>query len=88
MWGENWIKLHDVLRPYPKLKQPDPDNILKDNYTILEIFEKANDFYKSLGLDDCSVSYKSKNSMIKRPMGKEVDCDFRAYDMYDRKDYR
>lgn len=51
------------------------------------MFETAEEFYESLGLQSMPTSYGS-NSMIEKPEGRDVVCHASAWDFSDGKDFR
>lgn len=90
MWASTWISLEKELRPYPRANPIDPTAILKEkNYTVLKMFETANEFYISLGLENCSMSYDvDKGAVIEKPKDKEIVCHAEASDFMNREDFR
>jgi len=51
------------------------------------MFEVANEFFVSLGLEDMKMSYGPRGMIIK-PDDKEVVCHASAWDFYNGWDYR
>ena len=52
MWAQSWSNLADLLRPYPN--KPDIDvteEMVRQNWTPKIMFEKADEFFQSMGLD-------------------------------------
>jgi peptidyl-dipeptidase A len=61
MWAQSWDHLSDILRPYPA--KPDVDvteEMVKQGWTAKKMFEKADEFFQSMGLDPMPAvrSYK------------------------------
>jgi peptidyl-dipeptidase A len=53
------------------------------------MFETSDEFYKSLGLPNNSMSYDEKLAMIEKPTdGRVVVCHASAWDFCDRRDFR
>lgn len=90
MWAQHWGYLSSLVRPYPNASSLDVDKALKDqNYTVLKIFETANEFYLSLGLEDCSISYNvSAGAVIEKPPDRDILCHASAWDFCNGEDYR
>lgn len=84
MWAQYWTALDQELRPYPNI-QDNVDAMLKKNYTVFKMFETANDFFLSLGLEDCRMSYDTN---ISDEPQRDMICDPMAFDMQNKKDFR
>ncbi|XP_017782037.1 PREDICTED: angiotensin-converting enzyme-like [Nicrophorus vespilloides] len=88
MWGQSWINLADLTRPYPSASKIDVTKALQEQkYTVEKMFEKSNEFYMSLGLPTNEMSY-GKDAMIEKPKDKEVLCHASAWDFSDKKTFR
>lgn len=57
------------------------------NYTALQMFRTAEEFFKSLGLKPMPQTFWDK-SMIVKPEGRDVVCHASAWDFYNQKDFR
>ena len=66
-----------VLAPY----------FLVKGYTTKKMFQTAEDFFYSLGLDNMTQIFWEK-SMLERPEGREVVCHPSAWDMKKQDDFR
>lgn len=88
-WAQTWTSLSSLVRPFPKVAKFDVTEALREqNYTVLKMFETSNEFYRSLGLEDCSMSYDIKaGAMIEKP-DRDVLCHASAFDFCDGHDYR
>ena len=52
MWAQSWTNLATMLRPYPTKPSVDVDQAMKDQgWTPKIMFQKAEEFFISLGLD-------------------------------------
>lgn len=51
------------------------------------MFEKADDFFASLGLERVPDSFWN-NSLLEKPLGRELVCHASAWDFSDGKDFR
>nr|XP_022901638.1 angiotensin-converting enzyme-like [Onthophagus taurus] len=88
MWAQSWINLSPLVKPYPNESEVDVTKAMQEaGYDVKKMFEMSNEFYKSLGLLDNSVSY-GDDSMIIKPNDKEVLCHASAWDFYDAKTFR
>ncbi|KAK4883480.1 hypothetical protein RN001_006799 [Aquatica leii] len=87
MWAQSWINLADFVTPYPNATAINITNgLIEKGYTVKKMFETANEFYMSLGLESCSMSYGDK-AVIERP-DREILCHASAWDFSDKTDYR
>lgn len=90
MWAQSWANIKDLLTPFPNASVLDVTGALqKQNYTVLKMFETSNEFYLSLGLEDCSMSYDvSLGAVIEKPADRDILCHASAWDFCDKKTYR
>jgi peptidyl-dipeptidase A len=52
MWAQDWTNLADILKPYPNSPDLDiTDQMISKGWTIKKMFELADAFFQSLGLD-------------------------------------
>jgi len=52
MWAQTWNNLATILRPYPNKPSVDVTQAMKDQgWTPKKMFQKADEFFISLGLD-------------------------------------
>ncbi|KAL8582106.1 hypothetical protein ACOMHN_004026 [Nucella lapillus] len=89
MWGQSFQNIEDLLMPYPDKPLFDvTPHMLEQNYTVRKIYETAEDFFVSLGLDPMPQAFWNK-SMIEKPKdGRQVVCYASAWDFRDGKDFR
>jgi len=89
MWGQQWNNLGDILAPYPNKPAIDvTEEMIRQNWTQQIMFEKAEDFFTSMGLDPMPKEFW-ENSIISKPEdGRELVCHASAWDFYDGKDFR
>jgi len=88
MWGRFWNNLYPLLEPYSGKPAVDPtEEMKKQNYTVRKMFETANEFYASMGLEKVPDTFWNL-SMLEKPEGRDVICHATAWDFYDRKDFR
>lgn len=91
MWAQNWLGVVSIATPYPNETQLNiTDVLVKKNFTILKMFDIANEFYMSLGLEDNEMSYNTtRGAMIQKPKdGRNVVCHASAWDFCNGKDFR
>lgn len=83
--SQQWDGIYDIVKPYPDEEEKDYDTILKDQgYDAVKLFEKAEEFYTSIGLYPMTDDFK-QNSMITKPEGRDVVCPASAFDFYTTK---
>ncbi|ESO05113.1 hypothetical protein HELRODRAFT_111546 [Helobdella robusta] len=88
MWAQAWNNIEYMVRPAPDLPSMDiTDELVKQNYTALKIFQLSDQFFKSLGLIPMPEPFWQK-SMIVKPADRDVVCHASAWDFYNRKDFR
>ena len=88
MWGRFWNNLYPLMEPYSGKPAINPtEEMKKQNYTVRKMFETADDFYASMGLERVPDTFWNL-SMLEKPEDRDVLCHATAWDFYDRKDYR
>jgi len=89
MWGQSWNHISDMLKPYPKKPSIDvTDEMKKQNWTPKIMFDKADEFFQSIGFEPMTDNFW-KNSLIEKPDdGRELVCHASAWDFYGNEDYR
>ncbi|XP_077996680.1 angiotensin-converting enzyme-like [Glandiceps talaboti] len=89
MWAQDWMAVSDLVQPYPDKPSVDvTDELVKQGYDALKMFELSEEFFVSLGLIPSPESFWT-DSMIERPDdGRQVVCHASAWDFYNRKDFR
>lgn len=60
---------------------------LFQNYTVLKMFEAAERFFTSLGLEPMPEEFWNKTIMV-QPDGITMVCHASAWDFYNQKDFR
>ena len=85
MWAQQWII--DGFSPYPEEPEIDITPVLEAKFSVRDMFEMAEDFFTSIGLEPMTPIFWNK-SMITRPTGKEVVCHGSASDLFSPGDYR
>ncbi|XP_071942842.1 angiotensin-converting enzyme-like [Antedon mediterranea] len=88
MWAQQWDNIYDIVRPFPDLESVDiTPNMREQDYTVLQMFHIANNFFTSLGLRGMPSSFWKK-SMLVKPRDREVICHGSAHDMQKGNDVR
>lgn len=88
MWAQQWTEIIDVVLPYPEVPSYDvTDQMVKQGYDALKMFQTAEEFFTSLGLEPMTQTFWDK-SMMTRPQGKTVVCHASASDLYLEDDFR
>lgn len=90
MWGQTWVNLFPLLKPFPSASEIDLTSaLLEKNYTVLRMFETSDEFYKSLGLESSNMSYDERlGAVIEKPKDREIMCHPSAWDFLNGKDFR
>src|SRR5437762_3525634 len=79
MWGRFWTNLYPIAVPYPDKPSLDvTDNMKEQNYTVRQMYNISNEFYKSLGLIPLPETFFNL-SMLEKPSGREVICHATAW---------
>ncbi|KAK5650646.1 hypothetical protein RI129_001675 [Pyrocoelia pectoralis] len=86
MWAQSWINLEELVLPFRNGTVVDVTSALQ-NYSVKDLFEISNEFYTSLGLESCEMSYGPK-AVIEKPDNREILCHASAWDFYDKSDFR
>lgn len=68
MWAQSWVNLYDRVKPFPEGSLIDVTASLKEKMTVLEMFQKSDEFYKGLGLEPNDMSYnETLGAVINKP---------------------
>ncbi|XP_065335573.1 angiotensin-converting enzyme-like isoform X1 [Cloeon dipterum] len=88
MWAQSWDNIYDILVPFPNATKVDITQAMLDQgYDVPRMFDVANEFYTSLGLEPMVMSYTG-NSIIEQPDDRDILCHASAWDFCDRTDFR
>jgi len=89
MWGRFWNNLYSLAVPFPDKPEIVPnEEMTKQNYTVLKMFETGNNFYTGLGMYSVPDTFWDLSMLEKPTDGREVICHATAWDFYDAKDFR
>lgn len=79
LWAQQWTNLYDQIKPFKNGSDIDITEALKrNNYTALKIFEEADRFFQSLGLESNRMSYTGE-SIIEQPTDRVIVCHASAW---------
>lgn len=88
MWAQQWSNIYDLLIPFPDASSVDITAKMKEqNYNVTHMYRVAEDFFKSIGMEDMTDEFW-QNSMLIKPDDRDVVCHASAWDFYDSKDFR
>lgn len=88
MWAQQWSSLQDLLMPFPDKPILDvTPELVKQNYTAVRIFQVADKFFTSLGLEPMPQTFWDK-SMLEKPKDRDVVCHASAWDFSNGVDFR
>ncbi|XP_026677701.1 vacuolar protein sorting-associated protein 13 [Diaphorina citri] len=88
MWAQSWSNIYDITQPYPDIQEPDiTKELQRQNYTVLKMFKKAEDFFLSLNMSKMTTDFW-ENSVFVRPKDRDIVCHGSAWDFHDGKTYR
>ncbi|KAL8582105.1 hypothetical protein ACOMHN_004025 [Nucella lapillus] len=89
MYAQQWHFVKDLLMPYPNKTSVDvTDELVRQNYTARKIFETAEDFFVSLGLEPMPQTFWDKSMLEKPKDGRKVVCHPTAWDFDNGVDFR
>ncbi|KAH9488845.1 hypothetical protein Btru_058674 [Bulinus truncatus] len=89
MWAQQWNNLIEEFTPYKDRPTFDvTDEMVKQNYTPLKMFQTADEFFQSLGLIPMPPEFWNKSMLEKPADGREVVCQASAWDFANQRDYR
>uniref|UniRef100_A0A6M2E0U0 Angiotensin-converting enzyme n=1 Tax=Xenopsylla cheopis TaxID=163159 RepID=A0A6M2E0U0_XENCH len=88
-WAQTWEQILDIMKPYPEASDADiTDELIKQNYTVVKLFELADDFFKSINLTGVPPSFWERSMLEKPADGREVVCHASAWDFSKDSDVR
>ena len=89
MWAQSWNNIADILKPFPSKPSINVTGAMQEQgWTQKKMFEKADEFFQSMGLQPMPEKFWS-GSIIKKPEdGRELTCHASAWDFYNGEDFR
>ncbi|XP_059083297.1 angiotensin-converting enzyme-like [Tigriopus californicus] len=89
MWAQSWNNLGSFLKPFPDKPAIDvTDAMVEQGWTPKIMFEKAEDFFLSMGLPPMREEFWNGSIIEKPDDGREMVCHASAWDFYNGKDFR
>ncbi|XP_076440448.1 angiotensin-converting enzyme-like isoform X2 [Babylonia areolata] len=89
MWAQEWDNVQDMVMPFPGKPSRDiTARLVEQGYTARKIFEVAEDFFVSLGLEPMPEAFWNKSMLEKPKDGRDVVCHASAWDFHNGVDYR
>jgi len=89
MWAQQWNNLGDLLTPYPNKPSINITGAMNSQgWTQKRMFEKADDFFQSMGLDPMPQKFWSGSILEKPGDGRDLTCHASAWDFYNGQDFR
>ncbi|KAB0805544.1 hypothetical protein PPYR_02514 [Photinus pyralis] len=88
LWGQDWRNTFDIVKPYSWSKDSEvTDEMLKQGFTPLKIYQMAEEFYLSLGLKSMPPEFW-KQSIFDKPTDRKIQCTTSAWDFCNGHDFR
>ncbi|KAL3288649.1 hypothetical protein HHI36_003082 [Cryptolaemus montrouzieri] len=88
IWAQDWSNIENIVTPYPNTPKIDvTDEMRRQGFTPLRIFQMSEEFFTSLGLKPMPPEFW-RHSMIEKPVNRKVQCTASAWDFCNRLDYR
>ncbi|XP_048222837.1 angiotensin-converting enzyme-like protein Ace3 [Perognathus longimembris pacificus] len=89
MWAQSWVKILDLVLPYPKKPPEDITKNMKGQHWKPEkMFQEADTFFTSLGLISVPNEFWKKSMLEKPTDGREVECHTSAWNFHKDNDFR
>jgi len=89
MWAQSWSNIADILKPYPNKPSINvTGEMIKQGWTPTKMFQKADDFFQSMGLDPMPEKFWTGSILEKPADGRELTCHASAWDFYNGEDFR
>ncbi|KAK7086686.1 hypothetical protein SK128_003261 [Halocaridina rubra] len=81
MWAQDWVNIADLVMPFPQFPSYDvSDSMVKNGWDIQQMFDSAEDFFKSLDLFPMTQSFWDKSVINQTAWGKVIVCHASAED--------
>lgn len=89
MWAQSWTAIMDLVMPFPNQSSPDvTKELVEQGYNATAMFQLADEFFQSLGLDPMPEMFWKKSMLEKPDDGRQVVCHASAWDFYTGNDFR
>lgn len=89
LWAQTWDHIADFTTPFPEKKLLDvTDEMIRQGYTPLKMFQMGDDFFVSLNMTRLPQSFWEKSILEKPTDGRDLVCHASAWDFYSIDDVR
>uniref|UniRef100_A0AAG5DVE8 Angiotensin-converting enzyme n=1 Tax=Anopheles atroparvus TaxID=41427 RepID=A0AAG5DVE8_ANOAO len=89
LWAQTWDNIADFTTPFPEKKLLDvTDEMVRQGYTPLKMFQMGDDFFVSLNMTRLPQSFWEKSILEKPTDGRELVCHASAWDFFKIDDVR
>lgn len=80
--AQSWVNLYELIKPFPGGSSIDvTENMVLQNVSVLEMFEKSDEFFKGIGLPPNDMSYnETLGAIINKPEDRTITCHASAWD--------
>lgn len=89
MWAQSWNNIADIVKPYPEKPSINvTGEMIRQGWTQTKMFQKADEFFQSMGLDKMPNTFWSGSLLEKPADGRDLVCHASAWDFYNGEDFR
>ncbi|XP_068150839.1 angiotensin-converting enzyme [Drosophila tropicalis] len=89
MWAQQWSDIAEIVSPFPEKPLVDvSDEMVKQGYTALKMFQMGDDFFTSMNLTKLPQDFWDKSIIEKPTDGRDLICHASAWDFYLKDDVR
>jgi len=89
MWAQSWSDIADIVSPFGDKPLIDvTDEMVKQGYTPLKMFQMGDDFFQSMNLTKLPQLFWDKSLLEKPNDGRDLVCHASAWDFYLMDDVR
>lgn len=89
MWAQSWTNIYDRVKPFDTDNLGKvTENMIAKGYSVMQMFEEADEFFKGMGLPENSMSYDINKAVIEAPLDRTIACHASAWDLCKDSDYR
>lgn len=87
MWAQNWKNIFDIVKDRHTETLDVTGEMIKQGYTPMRIFQKAEEFFTSLGMPPMPAEFW-RNSILQQTNGSSGKCTATAWDFCNNFDFR
>ncbi|XP_033235956.1 angiotensin-converting enzyme-like [Drosophila pseudoobscura] len=89
MWAQQWSEIADIVSPFPEKPLVDvTEEMEKQGYTPLKMFQMGDDFFTSMNLTKLPKDFWDKSIIEKPTDGRDLICHASAWNFYLKNDVR